>query len=214
MHISLASETVGPCFAKKGRRIPHERSTRQVLGLASCVHLQADAEACQREGRNVPCSEPDAEWFTLLGRSNSAAPETLVSPHSPCTHFRRLSVNQFVVQPLVIPLVMGVGDKLRDRSSMVALAERNQAVQTFLFDRADEPFGVGVGVSRQLHRRRTVRCKPFELPIPSIRCGGASFNSSSVVRRGGSTASIFRMTQDTSPGSRGSGPIWSPTIQP
>ena len=73
-----------------------------------------------------------------------------MSPHSPCTHFRRLAVNQFVVQPLVIPLVMVVGDEFRDRSSMVALAERNQTVQTFLFDRADEPFGVGVGIGRPI----------------------------------------------------------------
>jgi len=29
---------------------------------------------------------------------------------------------------------------------MMALATRNQAVQTFLFGRADEPFGVGIGI--------------------------------------------------------------------
>ena len=69
-----------------------------------------------------------------------------MSPHSTDTPFRRLAVNQFVVQPLMIPLAMVVGDEFRDRSSMMALAERNQAVQTLLFDRADEPFGVGVGI--------------------------------------------------------------------
>jgi hypothetical protein len=69
-----------------------------------------------------------------------------------------------------------MGDKLRDGPAKVAFAERNQAIETFLLDRADEAFSVGVGVSCRLHRRRTVRRKPFELPIPSIRCGSASFN--------------------------------------
>ena len=69
-----------------------------------------------------------------------------MSPHSTDAPFGRLAVNQLVVQSLMIPLVMVVGDEFRDRSSMVALAERNQTVQTFLFDRADEPFGVGVSI--------------------------------------------------------------------
>jgi len=45
-----------------------------------------------------------------------------------------LTVNQFVVQPLVIPLAMIMGDEFRDGSSVMALAERHQAVQTFLLD--------------------------------------------------------------------------------
>ena len=73
--------------------------------------------------------------------------ETLVPPHSSDTPFRRLAVNQFVVQPLMIPLAMVVGDEFRDRSSMMALAKRNQAVQRFVFVRADEPFGVRVGIA-------------------------------------------------------------------
>jgi hypothetical protein len=60
--------------------------------------------------------------------------------------FCRLALDQFVVQSLVIPLAMVVGDEFRDRSSMMALAEQNQAVQTLLFDRADKPFGVRVGI--------------------------------------------------------------------
>jgi len=71
--------------------------------------------------------------------------------HSTDSPFRTLTINQFVVQALMIPLAMIVGDKTRDQSKM-ALAERNQAIETFLFDRADEPFGVGVGI------RRPIRC--------------------------------------------------------
>src|SRR5215204_4764603 len=72
--------------------------------------------------------------------------ETLVSTHSTDRPFRGLALDQVVVQPLMIPLAMVVGDEFRDCASMMALAEQNQAVQTLLFDRADEPFGVRVGV--------------------------------------------------------------------
>ena len=58
----------------------------------------------------------------------------------------RCSGDQVVVQPLMIPLAIVVGDEFRDRSSMMTFAERNQAVQTVLFDRADEPFGVRVRI--------------------------------------------------------------------
>jgi len=100
----------------------------------------------------------------------------LVSTHSTDRPFRGLALDQIVVQPLMIPLAMVVGDEFRDRSSMMALAKRNQAVQTFLFDRADEPFGVRVGVSSQLHRQRAVKDKPSGSPIPSIRCGAGRLN--------------------------------------
>jgi hypothetical protein len=62
-----------------------------------------------------------------------------VSTYSTDAPFRMPTVNQSVVQSLVIPLAMIMGDKLHDSPSMTALAERNQAVQTLLFDRADEP---------------------------------------------------------------------------
>ena len=45
--------------------------------------------------------------------------------HSTETPFHTLTVNQFVVQPLVIPLAMIMGDEFRDGPSVMALAERN-----------------------------------------------------------------------------------------
>jgi hypothetical protein len=47
--------------------------------------------------------------------------------HSTDLAFRTLTLNQLVGQPLVIPLAMIVRDEFRDRPSMMALAERNQA---------------------------------------------------------------------------------------
>jgi hypothetical protein len=49
-------------------------------------------------------------------------------------------------------------------------------VEALAADGANDALDVRVGVSRQLHRRRAVRRKPFELRIPSIRCVGASSN--------------------------------------
>jgi hypothetical protein len=42
----------------------------------------------------------------------------------------------------MIPFAMIMRHKLGDSGSEMALAERNQPIQTLLFDRADEPFGV------------------------------------------------------------------------
>jgi hypothetical protein len=105
--------------------------------------------------------------------------KTFVPTHPTDTPIRTLTVNQFVVQPLMIPLAMIMGDKFRDSPSMMALPERNQAVQTFLFDRADEPFGVGVCVRRpigclddaeprvlQAHAHRPA---PLGIPVADLR---------------------------------------------
>ena len=54
--------------------------------------------------------------------------ETLVSTYSTDTPFRRLALDQFVVQPLMIPLAMVVGDEFRDRSRVMAFTTRNQPV--------------------------------------------------------------------------------------
>ena len=45
--------------------------------------------------------------------------------HSTGTPFCRLTVNQFDVQALVIPLAMIIGEKLGDSPPMMTLAERN-----------------------------------------------------------------------------------------
>jgi len=47
----------------------------------------------------------------------------LVPTHATETTYHTLTVYQFVVQPLVIPLTMIVGDELRDDPSVMAFAE-------------------------------------------------------------------------------------------
>ena len=48
------------------------------------------------------------------------------------------------------------------------LAERDNARQTLLFHRADEPLGIGVVKSRQLQLMPTLRIELFASRIPSI----------------------------------------------
>ncbi len=78
------------------------------------------------------------------------------------------TVDQLVAQPLMIAFLMIVDDVLGHGLLEVTLAEGNDAIETFMFDGANEALGMGIGVSRQLHRRRAVRRKPFASRIPSI----------------------------------------------
>ena len=50
--------------------------------------------------------EPDAEWFPLLGRSNSAVHRDGGADALDRPPFRTLVLSQFVVKPLMIPLAM------------------------------------------------------------------------------------------------------------
>ena len=55
----------------------------------------------------------------------------------------------------MIPFAMVVLDVLVDEASEMAFTERNHAVETLLFDRPDEPFGIGVEIrtpSREPYR--------------------------------------------------------------
>src|SRR5438093_12538071 len=68
----------------------------------------------------------------------------------------------------MIPFSMVVRKELTQSLTKMALPDQNHSVKTSALDRSHKPLRVGVGVSRQLHRRRAVGRKPFELPIPSI----------------------------------------------
>jgi hypothetical protein len=85
-------------------------------------------------------------------------------------------LDQGVLETLMVPLAVLVRDELLHGSPEMPFSKRNEAIETLLVDRPDEPLRIRIGVSRQLHRRRVVRYKPFELRIPSIRCVGASSN--------------------------------------
>ena len=130
----------------------HARDTQPNLGRRRHVHgenaLAGSVEDLPAVARSVPCLRRTGtrSRSRCSGVVIEQPTETLVSTHSTDTPCCRLAVNEFVVQSLMIPLAMVVGDKFRDSPSMMALTTGNQAVQTFLFDRADEPFGVGVGI--------------------------------------------------------------------
>src|SRR5712691_1474831 len=95
-----------------------------------------------------------------------------------------------VPQPLMIALVMIVIDEFRERLPKVPLADRNQPIETFLFNRPYEPFGVGIGIRRPQRRLHDVDPRVTEqlshLPTPfpvAVAEEHAMIAEQSVVRR-------------------------------
>ncbi len=64
----------------------------------------------------------------------------------------------------MVSLSVVVQDVLVDEASEMAFTERNHAVETLLFDRPDEPFGIGVEIGtpcRQSDRPDTATAEDF-----------------------------------------------------
>jgi len=66
-------------------------------------------------------------------------------------------LDQPTVKALMRALDVVMKHVFSDELSQVRLAERDDAVETLLFDRADETFDEGVQVRRRLQSIRTVR---------------------------------------------------------
>ena len=67
-------------------------------------------------------------------------------------------MQELVVESLVVSLAMVVFSVLVDETTQMPLAERDHACETLLFDRPDEPLGIGVEIGtlrRQPHRLNT-----------------------------------------------------------
>jgi len=66
------------------------------------------------------------------------------------TALASIRYDQLIVQSLMISFPMIVGDELYDGLSEMLLAERNQPVETFFFDRPHEPLRVRIRIRRAL----------------------------------------------------------------
>ena len=55
-------------------------------------------------------------------------------------------MQELVVESLVVSLAMVVFYVLVDETTQMPLAERDHACETLLFDRPDEPLGIGVEI--------------------------------------------------------------------
>ena len=55
-------------------------------------------------------------------------------------------VNKFVAEPLMVAFAVVMGHEVFQRATEVPLAQRHNAIQTFLFDRANKPFCVRIAV--------------------------------------------------------------------
>jgi hypothetical protein len=81
--------------------------------------------------------------------------------HSTETFFRTLTVNQFVVQPLAIPLATIVGDELLDGLSIMAFAERIKRFRhSSLIERTTNRSAFALGTDAVSERRAGPRRHP------------------------------------------------------
>src|SRR5512138_2676668 len=69
------------------------------------------------------------------------------------------TLNQFVLNPLVIALSMVVRDVLRNRPPEVALTDRDHAVETLIPDRAHEALGVRIRIRRPIWRQHDANAR-------------------------------------------------------
>ena len=83
-------------------------------------------------------------------------------------HRRWRSLQELVVESLVVSLAMVVVDVLAHEETHVPFAEGDDATETLLLNRADEPLGIRVVKSRQLQLMPTLRIELFASRIPSI----------------------------------------------
>ena len=63
-------------------------------------------------------------------------------------------MQELVVESLVVSLAMVVFYVLVDETTQMPLAERDHACETLLFDRPDEPLGIGVEIGTLPRARR------------------------------------------------------------
>ena len=83
---------------------------------------------------------------SLVVIQQAAEPRTPTNPAGASP--RRVPIDQPILKSLVIPLALVVIDECLEGLSKVTLTEQIHAIETLVFDRPYEPFGVGVRVGR------------------------------------------------------------------
>ena len=92
-------------------------------------------------------TEPSRGQFVVIEEPTEPRPTTNPAPGRPGP-----VIDERVVQPLMIPLAMIVSHELCDGSSKVALADRYDPIETFLFNGSHKAFGVRIWrLIRRLH---------------------------------------------------------------
>ena len=89
-----------------------------------------------------------------LDSRNEQSAEALTPLHVGVRAYRRWrSLQELVVESLVVSLTMVMLDVLVDDEAQMSLAERDDTMDALFFDRQDEPLGIGVEI-------RTLRRQP------------------------------------------------------
>jgi hypothetical protein len=76
------------------------------------------------------------------------ATHALTSPNAAAVRVNCDAIDQFVTNPLMVAFAVIMDHVFGERTAEVPLAQRYEAVQTFLFDRPDKAFRVRIAVRR------------------------------------------------------------------
>ena len=98
----------------------------------------------------------------------------MTAPNAAAVMLASTTINQVVADPLMVALAMIVDEELGERTAKMPLTNRNEAVQVFLFDRANKPLRMRIAVRRAERCPDDARTGRFEqvsnrgalLPIP------------------------------------------------
>ena len=96
--------------------------------------------------------------------------EAVAPLHAGGRNSRRWRVLQkLVIESLMVSLAVVVLDVLPREDAQVALTERDHSIETFLFDRPHEPFGVRIRVRRLVRRAHVLDSGLTQLFVNQFR---------------------------------------------
>ena len=102
---------------------------------------------------------------------------------------RGRALDQHILQTLMVPLAMVVGNELDHRSSEMLFAQWNHPVETFLLDRPHKSLRVRIcirGLIRGPHHANPILFKPVGLELPILALipglGNVAWRSASDLR--------------------------------
>jgi hypothetical protein len=143
-------------WPRQFRTTTSRRHLEALRGLAALLHQRGDSA----EARSVPeLRRAGLRGCAIVVTENPA--DALTPSNRARFRVGRRTVNQRVPDSLVIALDVIMGDELTNQATKMPLAERQDAIQAFLLDRAHKAFCVRIGQRQRLQLMRTIRHEPF-----------------------------------------------------
>ena len=117
-------------------------------------------------------------WTTRLDSNNEEATNPFAPPDAAVLRLNLHAVDQLVAKALMVALAMVMDHEVGERPSEVPLTQRNQPIQTLLFDGPNKALRMGIAV------RGTERCldHAHTRPLEQVRTARLHFRSRSQIK--------------------------------